>query len=437
MSGTPAGRADVAVVGLGYIGLVIAVALARAGVRVVGVERHADVRDAVRRAHPQFYEPGLAEAMAALPPDRLQVRESLAGVAASAVIVCVGTGYDGERDVADLSDLRVAVDMALPAITADTLVVVRSTVPVGTCRGVVLPALRETAVAPLLAFCPERTIQGRALAEITSLPQVIGARDELSGKRAAELFGTLSQRVVPVSSLETAEFVKLVCNAHTDVLYGFGNEVAFMAGALGLDALEVIEAANRGYPRPDIARPGYVGGSCLVKDPYLLALASRDAGYEPRIILGARAVNERVPRYVVDRLVAGLGERDVPLPAANVLVCGITYKGEPLTDDVRGAASLVVREALAGRVGVLAGHDPMLDAEAIARAGFVPAGLDDGIKHAHAIAILTNHPDYRALDLAAMGGCTRSRPLVVDVWGMLDPLAAAREGVEYLRFGGG
>lgn len=426
---------DVAVVGLGYVGLVLAASVARTGRRVVGAERNPDVLAAIRDRRAPFYEPGLDELLQGLPAGALEARPDLDGVRAGTLVLCVGTPFDHATGTPDLADLRAALDIAFPAIGPDTLVIVRSTVPVGTCRTTVLPRLTEVTASPMLAFCPERTIQGRALAEIAGLPQVIGGLDEMSSRRASEFFSGVAPETVAVSSLEAAELVKLVCNAHTDVLYGFGNEVAFIADVLGLSGREVIEAAGRGYPRPAIAQPGYVGGSCLVKDPYLLAASSADAGYRPSLVPAARAVNERLPRHVADQVTAWLDEHAIPAAQAKVLVCGIAYKGRPETDDTRGAASTLVAQALSSRVGTLAGHDPLLGAAAVTAAGFQAAGVADGLEGAHALILLTDHAAY--CDFAWRGplALTARPALVVDVWCLLPDEAAQCPWIDYRGFG--
>lgn len=429
--------ADVVVVGLGYVGLVLAAVLARAGRRVVGVERNLGVLAAIRGGRAPFYEPGLDDLLQNLPEGALDVRETPGGVRARTVVVCVGTAIDRSTGAPDLSDLDAALDAALTAVGDDTLFVVRSTVPIGTCRTTVLARLTEVSKEPLLAYCPERTIQGLALQEISRLPQIVGALDSRSAARAAEFFGAVAETMVPVSSPEAAELVKLVCNAHTDMLYGFGNEVAFIAGALGLSGREVIEAAGRGYPRPAIAMPGYVGGSCLTKDPYLLTASSVAAGYRPRLVPAAREVNELLPRYVADQVLAWLDEQEVRAEHAKVLVCGIAYKGRPETDDIRGAASVLVAGALAGRVGTLTGHDPLLCPSVTASAGFEPASVEHGADGAHALVLLTDHPAY--LDLPWRDLLARmTRPaLVVDVWGLLRDPAGHAPWIVYRGLGHG
>jgi UDP-N-acetyl-D-mannosaminuronic acid dehydrogenase len=431
------GTPDVVVVGLGYVGLTLAAALARAGHRIIGLERNPAVLEAINDRRAPFYEPGLDDLLKNLPDGAFTVRQRLDGVLAQTIIVCVGTGYDHSAGVPDLSDLDAAIETALDLAGTDTLIIVRSTVPVGTCRDTVLPKLAEVSPTPLMAYCPERTIQGQALAEIARLPQIIGGVDDASARRAARLFADISPAIVTVSSLEAAELIKLVCNAHTDLLYGFGNEVAFIAGALGLSSREVIDAASRDYPRPSIALPGYVGGSCLVKDPYLLMASSSAAGYRPSLVPAARIVNERLPGYVADQVAAWLDDQSIPVADAKVLLCGIAYKGRPETDDARGAASAIVARALAARVGTLAGHDPRLADAAIAGAGLQPIGLAAGLDGAHALVLLTDHEAYRQAPWSDLLGLMARPALVVDVWCLLPDGAARPPWVSYRGFGRG
>jgi UDP-N-acetyl-D-mannosaminuronic acid dehydrogenase len=164
---------------------------------------------------------------------------------------------------------------------------------------VVLPELRAAWGDDVkLVMAPERTIQGQALRELVELPQVVGGLDEASRRAGVEFFGGLAETVVEVSDLETAEMVKLSNNCHTDLIYSFGNEIALIAERHGLDPLEVIRAANVGYPRPDLAKPGYVGGGCLSKDPYIMIDSAGD--YRPYLVGQARQLNEFLPVHVAE-----------------------------------------------------------------------------------------------------------------------------------------
>lgn len=425
-----------AVIGLGYVGLPLAATLARTR-SVIGVDKSAAVRAAAAKGVPPFHEPGLGQLLQSLPPGSFTVSQTLPSAPPEAAVICVGTPLDPSSAEPDMTHLRAAATHVAEHMAEDTLVVVRSTVPVGTCRQEVLPRLRQAVASPLLAFCPERIIQGRALPELASLPQIVGGLDERSTLKARQLLAAVTSDHVTVSSLEAAEAVKLVCNAHTDLIYGFGNEVAFLADRLGLDAYEVIDSANLRYPRPDLSRPGFVGGSCLTKDPYLLRYTGLQAGHELQMVAAARAVNERLPGYAVERTLAALEARGKAPEKATVLVAGIAYKGTPETDDVRGAASEQVAAALAGRVAALRGHDFVVPEERIARLGYVPTRLEAGLRDADAVIVLTDHPGYSELRAERLLALMRPAPVVFDMWGHLHTGLRDVEALTYIGFGRG
>jgi UDP-N-acetyl-D-mannosaminuronic acid dehydrogenase len=297
----------------------------------------------------------------------------------------------------------------------------------------VLSPLSERVSNPLVAYCPERTIQGQALAELRTLPQVVGGDAEARG-RAGQVFSRLTPHVVEVSSLEAAELVKLVNNAHTDLIYGFGNEVALIAGAIGVDADEVICAANVDYPRPDVSSPGYVGGSCLEKDPHMLIASARVHGYEPRMVRAARDLNEEVPVHIAERVLAELEQRAVDPACATVIVSGIAYKGKPETDDVRGSAAPVVADVLRPRVRRLLGHDFVVADETISGFGLEPYELLSGCVEANALIVLNNHTGYADLTLPRLMSLLSAPRVLYDLWGVLKAAhTAASHGGVYLR----
>jgi UDP-N-acetyl-D-mannosaminuronic acid dehydrogenase len=412
------GGSEVAVLGLGYVGLTLAVALADAGVETLGYDRLPEVVQGVRECRPRFEEPGVAEALRSLLPDRLRCTATLPARLPSTVIVCVGTPIDHVGRTPDLSQLSDALDLIGPRIDSRTTVVVRSTVPVGITEGFIRDRLAQFVEAPRLAFCPERTIQGQALRELRELPQIVGSADPGAAAAAAELFSRLGAPTVAVSSAAVAEMVKLVCNAHTDVIYGFGNEVALLAHGLGIDAEEVIDAANSGYPRPPIHRPGFVGGSCLVKDPYLLAHSVLGTGREPLLVAAARELNESVPIHVADQVAAALAADGEAAGESTVLVSGFAYKGTPVTDDTRGNAAAPLIESLRTRVGQLRGHDYVVARERIASFGAEAMDLRQGFRGAHAAVLLVDHHSYREEDVAALVESMLPPRLVYDLWGV-------------------
>lgn len=428
--------AEVAVIGLGYVGMTLAVALADAGLRVLGYDANPETAAALAQGRPSVSETGVEERLAELLPEQLRIELELPDELPPTVILCVGTPVHDGTSSPDLSQLESAIDALAERIGPDTLVVMRSTVPIGTSRALVLPRLRERAPDVEVAFCPERTIQGRALEELRRLPQIVGGSSPAASERASELFARLAPRIVNVSSLEAAEAIKLICNTHTDLIYGFGNEIARIAEASSLDAYELIRSANLDYPRPDLSLPGFVGGGCLTKDPYLLAYSARQHGYEPEMVLGARRLNEDVPIHETTRMLDALAASGRDPQTAKVLVSGIAYKGHPETDDTRGAASRPIVELLRGRVKSVVGHDFIVPGARIATLGIEPVSLESGFEEADAVMFLTDHHRYRELALRELSGRMRRPAVIFDMFGVIrdqQPL----DGVTYLMLGCG
>lgn len=419
------------VIGMGYVGLTLTAALARKGFEVHGVDVQPAVLESLGRGRPHVYEPGVDETFAEHIGGRILIGSELPAEPVDAAILCVSTPVDEETHEPYLKNLAAAAEHVAERCTPRTLVVVRSTVPVGTTREVVLPRLLDAWGRARLVMAPERTIQGRALTELTGLPQVVGGLDEDSLRSGRDLFGGLADQALPVSSLEAAELVKLTNNCHTDVIYAFGNELAMLSERFGLDPLEVIRATNLDYPRPDIARPGYVGGGCLSKDPYIMAFAGERAGYRPGLIGAARKLNEDLPVHVAARVADALRETG----GTTLYVLGWAYKGWPPTDDMRGtpiAAMMPVFDAAGLRV---LGHDPLVGAEVIRAHGGEP--VDDvlaGFREADAVLVVTDHPDYRALDMTRALEGSRTR-LVFDSWRILDRAGITARGVRYEGLG--
>jgi len=418
----------VGVIGMGYVGLTLTAALVRKGFTVHGVDTQPSVLERLRRGEPHIFEPGVDEVFAEYAGTRILVDSQLPEEPVDVAILCVSTPVDEATHEPYLKNLAVAAEHVAQRCTPQTLVVVRSTVPVGTSRDVVLPPLLEAWGTAKLVMAPERTIQGQALRELVELPQVVGGMDEASLADGLAFFGGLAKQLVPVSNMETAELVKLTNNCHTDVIYSFGNEVALLAGGLGLDPLEVIRATNLDYPRPDIAKPGYVGGGCLSKDPYIMLSTGRRAGHTPQLIADARTLNEELPVHVARRVV------DQVEPGQTLLVLGWAYKGWPPTDDMRGTpiASMMPVFGWAG-LRVL-GHDPLVSDAVITEYGGTPVDLAGGFAAADAVLVITDHPDYRALDLAPLLAASRIH-LVYDSWRIFDEQAVTSHGIRYAGLG--
>ncbi len=415
----------VCVMGLGYVGLTLAATMADVGFDVLGVEIRKDVVDRLTRGDPHFYEPGLRQLLAKLiSRNRIRVSQHIPGDWKGTIyIVTVGTplGSDGRARL-DMVE-NVSREIAEHLNEGD-MVIMRSTVKLGATRSTVVPILNRAGVKYDIAFCPERTIEGRVLVELRELPQIVGGASAGARMRAAQLFSFLTATVVQVSDLETAEMIKLIDNTQRDVWFGFANEVAQMCDAIGVNVMEVVNAGKLGYARSNLALPGPVGGPCLEKDSYILAEGLKEFGFEPSITLRARQVNERQPFEVADKIRAYTDKVQGFPNAPRISILGLAFKGRPATDDLRGTMARPILAALAeaypaARFG---GYDALVDDKIIAREFDITSmpTLEDAFEGAHLVVIANNHPAFGAMPLESLAAAMARPGLIYDFWNNFD-----------------
>lgn len=420
MSETPF---DVCVVGLGYVGLTLATAFADKGLVVAGTERVPEVVETLRKGELSFYERGLSEVLAAVVhQQRLQifsVDEPLPR--ARAYIITVGTPLrDGAITFADLDHALQTVADGMPD---GALVILRSTVRIGITEQTARPILAASGKSFLLAMAPERTIEGRALQELSSLPQIVGGIDEASTEAAAALFERLGVEIVRLTDPKAAEFAKLVSNTWRDLQFAFANELAYMADAVGVNVYDVIDAASYHYDRLTLAKPGPVAGPCLEKDAYILGDSASYFGTEVPLSLTGRAVNEHIVSHVRD--IAGSLVTD----AHKIAILGLAFKGRPGTSDTRGSlAGNYAHEFQDAWPGAaIYGWDPLVSPEDSAAMGITFADVQDAVKDADLILIQTNHPEFSSEQFVELVAATaREGAVVVDLWNQTDALARTR-----------
>jgi len=431
---------DVGIVGLGYVGLTLATALADVGLHVVGLEKRRDVLDLLRTGQSHFRENGLDAILRGVVEDgRLEVREDFEpGDSCDAYIITVGTPL-GEDGKARLDMIENATRQVAESMRDGALVVLRSTVMIGTCRNVVAPILERTSRAFHLAMCPERTLEGKAMEELRHLPQIIGADTEEARDRAARLFSRLTGKVLPVSSLETAEAIKLADNTFRDVHFAFANEIARVCDAVGISAQEVISTGKFGYPRTNIPMPGLVGGPCLEKDPHILRQSVAPYGIELEITAASRLVNERQPRECAEFISSELDRRGAAADGA-VAILGLAFKGVPETDDLRGAMSLKVIEELRAlrpqaRLRVF---DPIVEPSAVEALGIDVSICPDAtaaMQGADAAVITNNHPYFASLGFSTLTRGLADTGFVYDFWNHYSDVEIAGRTDRYFAVG--
>ncbi len=410
----------VCILGLGFVGLTLATVMADIGFEVIGVEIRDQLVAQLSSGDPYFFEPDLSTRLKKVIENKsLRVSKKIPkDCNASVYIITAGTPLD-ENKIVNLSSICNICNDIAEHLQDGALVILRSTVKLGTTRNIVLPILQKTGKRFEIAFCPERTVEGQAMAELRYLPQVIGADDLSTSIRAAHLFQFLTPTVVRVSDMETAEMIKLIDNTKRDVIFGFSNEVARLCDAAGLSASEVLSAGRFGYARTDLPTPGPVGGPCLSKDSYILAQSMEEFGVVPQMTLAARRVNEEQSTEVTAFLKGYVNELGEFPKDPIISLLGIAFKGRPATDDLRGTTAKPIFEALkkAFPQAKFWGYDPVVNPEAILQFGLEPkTSVQEALKGAHLALILNNHPVFAAMPLEKWS-IEMARPGVIyDFW---------------------
>lgn len=324
----------VVVLGCGYVGLPMALLMAKVGLKIVGIDINPRVVDAINRGEPHIVEPGLPELMTD-PTVRQNLSASLEVPEGDVFIIAVPTPLQSPRYSADLSMVEAAGKALAPKLRAGNLVILESTVPPRTCRDLLAPIFKqygfEVGKNLLMAHCPERVLPGRALHEIVNNDRIVGGCDLASTDAAASLYATFVKGELVRTDDVTAELIKLMENTFRDVNIALANELADVAASQGVNILEAIAIANR-HPRVNILQPGIgVGGHCIPIDPWFIAEAAPSA---VRLIPVARKINDERPSRVAAAIRRNV--RDIADP---VIVCaGVTYK--PDIDDLRESPAM-------------------------------------------------------------------------------------------------
>lgn len=397
---------DVCILGLGYIGLPTACLLADAGMRVLGVDTNARLLDELRHARSTFYEPDLdAKVRSVVRSGHL----AFSGTPAEAdtFLICVPTPFKGKH-APDISFVEAAVTAIAPFVRPGNLVLLESTIPVGTTEKMaeLLGAQRPDLVAAerglgarwlfSMAHCPERVLPGRILRELVENDRIVGGADAEATRKGVEFYRKFVKGKVEGTDSRTAEMIKLTENSFRDVNIAFANELSLICRELGLDVWRVIELANR-HPRVNILRPGPgVGGHCIAVDPWFLVDSVPETA---RLIRTAREVNDAKPGTVIAQALAAVRER----PGATVACLGLTFK--PDVDDLRQSPALQIVEELARNGVRLAVCEPHIRELPPLLAGLDTVKklpLEDCLREAGIVLALVDHTAFSGIDPASL-----------------------------------
>ena len=402
---------QIGIIGLGYVGLPLAVAFAEAGCEVVGLDVDGSKVEALNAG--RSYIEDVPDA--ALEPlgDRLRATADYNELAAcDAVILCVPTPLSDSREP-DLTYLVESGEALAQVLRSGQLVVLESTTYPGTTRDRLLPILETSGLTAgsdfHLAFSPERIDPGRTDFTVKTTPKLVGGVTAASTERARELYSEICDTVIVLSSPEAAELSKLLENIFRSVNIALVNELAQLCDRLEIDVWEVIEAASSkpfGFMRFDPG-PG-MGGHCLPVDPFYLAFKARQHDFYPEFIELAGKVNQAQPSFCVERIERALNGVRKPVNGSRVLVLGVAYKGG--VGDTRESPALKIIGRLQDLGAEVSYHDSFVPE--LPGHGLSSVGLEEGLREADLAAIVTAHPDVDYEHVVAKA------PLVIDFRGV-------------------
>jgi UDP-N-acetyl-D-mannosaminuronic acid dehydrogenase len=404
--------ADVAVIGLGRVGLPLALSFADRGLRVIGIDNDPARLDSVRAGTMPFQETGAQELLDRVGPSgRLSLSERVADAAAARhIVITLGTPSFSHIEI-DMRDIRSALDDLLGALRPGHALTLRSTVAPGTTEFVAgyLAKHRGFQIGEdvYVAHAPERIAAGRFLEEIDSLPCIIGGVGSRSGEVAAELFGAFKAPIVQTTPVQ-AELAKIWANILRYTHFALPNLLMMDCERYGANVFEVIDLVNRDYPRGGLAQPGLTAGTCLRKD----FAFSEERSNAPGMLLAVSRVNESVPLFLVEGIrrrlgpahgAAGLGA----LSDRKVAVLGLAFKAD--TDDERDSLAHKLIRLLERELADVVAHDPHVPTPTVS--------FEEAVVDADVVVVAANHSEFRDPRALAMiaerasGDC-----LVVDPW---------------------
>ena len=436
---------NVCVIGMGYVGLTLSLIMAESGYNVYGYEKNLDVVNKLKNHKATFYESGIETYIKRFINKELKIINKLEESQANTFIISVGTPLDQNQNIPNINYISEVIEEISKVLKKNDLIILRSTVPVGTTRNIVKNKLEELTNFKCgkefyLAFAPERTIEGDALNEIKSLPQILGAYDKVSLSMADQIFSEFANNIIKVDDLESAEMIKIMNNTYRDVKFGYSNEMALVCKDLGLDMNRLVLAANNGYTRDKIPLPSPgVGGPCLPKDAKILSYSIKKNDRPVSLISAARLINESIVTDIYNEVQKYFNQIKKVNHSSKFLVLGIAFKGNPPTSDLRGSNSIDLLNLLLEK-GIKKNqiyiYDPVVSDSDLVQLGFNMTNLEEGFENADAVFIMNNHDTFYNLDIYNLLKIAKDDCIFFDGWYFFEPTKVTSiNNIKYLSVG--
>ena len=371
---------------------------ARNGYEVHGIEILDATYNVIASGETYFHEPGLDELLKLSINKNFFVHKEIPkNEIFDIFIITVGTPLSLGEKAPNMGVLDNAIRSISNFISEDTLLVLRSTIPVGTSANIAKKLANKNKLSTInVSFCPERTAEGKALVELQSLPQIISGNNEVALNKSHIFFENLTDEIVEAGSLEEAELIKLFNNTYRDASFAIANTFNLIAQSFNVDGSAVIDKANYNYQRSSIPKPGFVSGPCLEKDAYILSSNMED-GYLKDFLLSIRRANENLE----ERLTEYIKDLFSKSRTSKILISGIAFKGVPQTNDLRGSSAVKILDQLTEYANQITIHDFMNSQSELLAASKVKSIGPEEIFYPTTITydfifILNNNPQYKS-----------------------------------------
>ena len=425
-------KAKLCIIGLGQVGLPTALSFANSGYSVMGVDTNVELVNKLNDGVAPFEEENLQEFIKINQTKKkfhASVKIEDVIQESDVIIVCVATPIT-EDIRPDMKHLKTVCDSIGNYNLNGKLILIESSLPPGTFEGLIIPSIRKSNETCWSCYVPERLVPGHAFSEIKDAPRLVGELDSESGVLAQELYKTIVNAEIILTTFKVAEISKLVENTYRDVNIALANEIGIICEIYGIDFKELARVCNS-HPRVNLHQTGPgVGGPCLPKDPHLLLNPFNSEQINSDIIINARKINDRMPNHVIDLLKRSLEEKNKELKNSVIAILGTAYKAN-VSDTRFSPAKEIIKKLLDFGCKIKV-NDPNTESDF---GGIYSRNILDAIKNSDLMIFLTDHDEYSKLDLKILKEIMNEEPILIDTKRIFDKHEADDAGFLYVSVG--
>ena len=415
----------IAIVGFGYIGTCIGAVLAHRGFKVVGVDTNAKIIEEINNGYTSIREPGLSELVASSKSNLSATKDFSVLSESDVIIVTVGTPLNSDFSPNN-EQIIAASEAMVPYLNSEQVIILKSTVPPNTTKDIVAPILSKGVKNSnlLLSFCPERLAEGKAIEEFNQFPVIVGGIDKQSTDFSSEFWKrAMNLETILMSNSTASELVKLADNLWIDLNIALANEIAMLSDNLGVNAQNVIDAANtlpKGQGSVNILFPGIgVGGYCLTKDPWFVYHLGKKYNLDLKTPQASRGTNELMPAYSFGRIKESLLKNNKKIEGAKVSVLGISFKDN--TGDCRFTPTVPIINMMQKSGMIVEVFDPWVDDTEIKQLlpdVKISKSIESSIGDVDCLVFLAAHDEFREIEISSISKNNNSDLVVFDGRGL-------------------